>query len=111
MTSIIDQEILSLKKTMNGWRISSTIFNVFGIVSQISSALLAFTSGYFSNDILSFASGGAGVFALGAMQFSTFSYQQAEASRANLNVLLATENQPSIPDFITKPIEEESTPH
>lgn len=94
----IHQEINSLLKSRNKWKRISNITETLGNIFILSSTMLSFASGVYSdNKSLSFVAGCSNVMSISLLKFSSYSSSESTERSKLLNDLLARCNVMPMP--------------
>lgn len=95
----IAAEIKRLAKTKEIWRRVANISEIIGYVFMMTSTILAFTSGVYSdNVILSYVAGCINIISLAILKFSNYAHSESSDRNDSLNILLSRLNILSLPN-------------
>lgn len=81
------------------WKLAGHIFETISKILVAIGCIFSFSSGYFSNNELSFIAGSISTISLAMLQISSFAYKENKRQTYELNILLQKLNIDTIPDI------------
>lgn len=93
-------DIETLLKAREKWRITANTTETVGHVLMAASTVLAFASGVFKNEYLSFTAGCVNIISLTLLNFSYFAEKESKKRNDSLNGILSrVQNMPRVNNF------------